>query len=475
MTERKNAERMHRFDESARLYAARFQDYLLNRLEQTHPPLRGPRTAQELDDATGPLITDEGLGYEAAYTAFTEVIAPATITMDHPRMLAYVPAAPTVASELMDSVIAASSIYAGSWMEASGAVHAENAALEWLSRLAGLPASAGGTFVAGATIGTLSALAAARDRYLNRHGDRPRRWRIAASREAHSSVAEAARVLDAELLTLPVNEDLRVSVDGLARLGAEDLDGVFAVVGTAGTTNLGIVDDLAALAEFADRHALWFHVDGAYGGAALAAPSVRAHFAGIERCDSFVVDPHKWLFGPFDCCALLYRDPTHAIRAHQHDADYLESLNNRREFNPADLAIHLTRRARGLPFWFSLAVHGTRAYTEAVEAALSLTREVTQVIDDDPLLEVAHRPELSVIVFRRIGWEAQDYIAWERRLLQEGIAFVASTRYGQETLARLCFVNPLTTMGDVQLILEDLRLTRESACQAPQIDQRHPM
>jgi glutamate/tyrosine decarboxylase-like PLP-dependent enzyme len=270
-------------------------------------------------------------------------------------------------------------------------------------------------------------------------------------------VAEAAHVLDAELLTLPVDDDLRAGADRLARIRAEELDGVFAVVGTAGTTNLGIVDDLAALADFAERHDLWFHVDGAYGGAALAAPSVRPRFDGIERCDSLVIDPHKWLFGPFDCCALLYQDPADAIRAHRHDADYLETLNDRREFNPADVAIHLTRRARGLPFWFSLAVHGTEAYADAVEAALTLTREVTRVIDEDPVLELAHRPELSVIVFRRIGWRRQDYLAWEQRLLHEGIAFVASTRHADETLARLCFVNPLTTMDDVNLVLDELR------------------
>ncbi|MFF0516978.1 pyridoxal phosphate-dependent decarboxylase family protein [Streptomyces sp. NPDC004250] len=460
MSKRADAGRMHRFESAERDCAGQFHEYLLRRIEQTYPPLQGPRTAKQLEDAAGPLITAEGLGYEAAYKIFTEVIAPATIAMDHPRMLAYIPAAPTVASELMDSVIAASSIYAGSWLEASGAVYAESAALEWLTSLAGLPASAGGTFVAGATIGTLSALTAARESYLSRREYRPRRWRIAATREAHSSVAEAAHVLDAELLALPVSDDLRVDVNGLAEMHAEELDGVFAVVGTAGTTNIGVVDNLAALAEFAERHDLWFHVDGAYGGAALAAPSVRAHFDGIERCDSLVIDPHKWLFGPFDCCALLYRDPGHAIRAHRQDADYLETLNGRREFNPADLAIHLTRRARGLPFWFSLAVHGTGAYAEAVEAALNLTREVTRVMDDDPLLEVAHRPELSVIVFRRIGWGREDYLAWENRLLQQGIAFVAATRYRNETLARLCFVNPLTTMGDVKLILDGLRDVR---------------
>lgn len=449
---------MHRFDASARQHADRVHDHLVQRMEQPFPPLNGPWTADRLRSAAGRTITTDGLGFEAAFTTFTDVLAPATIAMDHPRMLAYVPAAPTVAAELMDSLVAASSIYAGSWLEASGAVHAENEALEWLRSLAGLPEQAGGTFVPGATIGTLSALAAARDRYLRRCGGRrPARWRIAATGEAHSSVASAARVLDAELLVLPVDDRRRVSRAGLERLTGADLDGVFAVVGSAGTTNLGVVDDLAALARLAAEHDVWFHVDGAYGGAALAAPSVRERFEGIERCDSLVVDPHKWLFAPFDCCALLYRDPRDAIHAHRQDAGYLETLNDREEPNPADLAIHLTRRARGLPFWFSLAVHGTAAYTDAVEAALTLTREVTAIIDADPVLETVHRPELSVIVFRRLGWAAEDYLSWERRLLERGAAFVAATRHDGRTVARLCIVNPLTTLDDVQLVLDDLR------------------
>ena len=133
---------------------------------------------------------------------------------------------------------------------------------------------------------------------------------------------------------------------------------------TSGTTNLGVIDDLAGIAEVCRERGLWFHVDGAYGGAALAAPSVRHLFAGIEHADSFIVDPHKWLFAPFDCCALVYRDPEVARRAHTQHAGYLDPINEAGEWNPSDYAMHLSRRARGLPFWFSLAVHGTDAYRE---------------------------------------------------------------------------------------------------------------
>ena len=133
------------------------------------------------------------------------------------------------------------------------------------------------------------------------------------------------------------------------------------MVATAGTTNAGLVDDLTAAADAAAELGVWCHVDGAYGLAALAAPSARPRFAGIERADSFVVDPHKWLFAPFDCAALVYREPAVARAAHTQHAEYLEVLSGGRAWNPSDYAFHLTRRARGLPFWFSLATYGTRA------------------------------------------------------------------------------------------------------------------
>ena len=131
---------------------------------------------------------------------------------------------------------------------------------------------------------------------------------------------------------------------------------VFAVVATAGTTNLGVVDVLDEVAEAAAEHGAWFHVDGAYGGAALAAESARPHFAGIDRCDSVVIDPHNWLFAPFDCCALLYRQPEVARLAHTQHASYLEPINSGSEWNPSDYGHLLSRRARGLPFRSLLSI-----------------------------------------------------------------------------------------------------------------------
>ena len=149
----------------------------------------------------------------------------------------------------------------------------------------------------------------------------------------------------------------------------------------------------------------WFHVDGAYGAAALVAPSVRDRFVGIERADSLIVDPHKWLFAPFDCCALIYRDPRIGKAAHTQQAEYLDVLHDDDDWNPSDFAHHLSRRARGLPLWFSLATHGTDAYRDAVETTLEVAHAGAELIRRSDHCELVVEPELSIVMFRRLGLE----------------------------------------------------------------------
>ena len=248
---------------------------------------------------------------------------------------------------------------------------------------------------------------------------------------------------------------LQLTGAGLRAALDADGEGVFAVAATAGTTNLGTIDDLAGVAEVCAERGLWLHVDGAYGLGALCAPSVRDRFAGIERADSFIVDPHKWLFAPFDSCALIYREPAWGRAAHRQHASYLESLYaDDAVFNPSDYGVHLTRRPRGLPFWFSLAVHGTDAYTEAVERTLQVTREAAEAIRGREELELVAEPELSVLVFRRRGWMAGDYNRWAAGLRESGGAFVLPTTHAGEPLARLALVNPRTTLADLEMVLD---------------------
>ncbi len=445
---------MHGFNEETEALTRAVVAYARGRITNDQP-LDRPSTPEELTRRAGRTITAEGLGGEEALRVWADVLAPATLSTDHPAFLAFVPGAPTKASVLFDLVISASATYGGSWIEGAGAVWAENAVLTWLADVVGMPTGTGGCFVSGGTAGNLSALVAARHATtVARDGARPARWRVAAADTVHSSVASAARVMDAELVAVPPDERGRLTGDALAAtLAAAGSDEVFAVVASAGSTNAGIVDDVEGVADVCREHDLWLHVDGAYGGAALLAPSVRERFRGVERADSFIVDPHKWLFAPFDACALLYRDPAMARSAHRQDASYLDALNASGEWNPSDFAHHLTRRARGLPLWFSLATYGTEAYRDAVERVLEVTRETAEEIRRRPDLELVLEPELSVVLFRRTGWDAEDYEAWWRRALEAQVGFVQPSSWNDEPVARMCFVNPRTTIDHVRAIL----------------------
>ncbi|MGH9118206.1 MAG: pyridoxal phosphate-dependent decarboxylase family protein [Acidimicrobiales bacterium] len=442
---------MHRYDPGIDGFAAEVFRWSRQRASEDLGgiALGHPRPPSELDAVAGSTITEDGVGAAEALRIFTEVLEPACLSVDFSRYLAFVPAAPTEVSILADLVVSACSIYAGSWLEGAGAVWAENQALRWLADLAGLPGDAGGCFVSGGTAGNLSALVAARHT-ANSTG----RWALVTGETAHSSMAAAAAVMDVELVVVPGE---RLTGPALAPVLAELGDRVFAVAATAGSTNLGLIDELDSVAAACAEAGVWLHVDAAYGGAALAAPSARPRFAGVERADSLIVDPHKWLFAPFDSCALLYRRPELARRCHAQHASYLDILNESGDWNPSDFAVHLSRRARGVPFWLSLAAHGTRAYADAVEGCLAVARSGASLVAEAGHLEPLGEPELSIVAFRRVGWAAADYQDWSRRMLASGRALVVPSEHDGAPILRLCIVNPRTTVADVALVIDSLR------------------
>ncbi len=164
------------------------------------------------------------------------------------------------------------------------------------------------------------------------------------------------------------------------------------------------------------------------------------------------MDPHKWLFAPYDSCALLYRDPALAKAAHAQTASYLDVID-REAANPADLAIHLSRRARGLPFWFSLATHGTQRYSAAIEQTLTTARDVASYIRGCQHLRLLLEPTLSVVLFDRPGWTDEDYRSWSTQMAADGEILCLPTRWRESTALRLAFVNPATDSGEVISVL----------------------
>lgn len=414
-------------------------------------PTEGARDWAALEPVLGGSITAEGVGAETAFGMFRDVIVPSTRPFDHPTSLSFVAAAPSAAALAFDAILGPAEIFAGNWDGGAGAIHAENQVLAWLAGLAGWGAPAGGAFVAGGTMGNLSALHAAR-KWRSARADRPERWAILCSTEAHSSIQAAASVMDVDVILAETDVRGRLSAEAAAAMLEPR---VFAIVANAGATNCGAVDDISGLADLAEAHGVWLHVDGAYGLAAMAEPTARGLFSGIERAHSLIVDPHKWLFAPYDSCALIYRDAAWGAAAHGQSAPYLDAVEAH-NWNPSDYALHLTRRARGLPLWFSLASHGADAYGRAIDQTLRIAEQIAAGIAGMDGLELILGPQLSVILFRPKRMSDAEMDAWAERNRRSGALLCLPTTWGGRKVFRLCVVNPMTSVEEVLGVLETL-------------------
>ena len=441
--------------------------YTIDRISNVTPELGAPKKEEELFSLVGETVTPEGIGGEVAFKKFRDVLVKATVPIDHPRHLAFVPAAPSRAAIMFDLVTSASSIHGAYWMEGAGGIFCENQAMKWLVSLTGLPESAFGVFTSGGTAANLSAMVAARETWRSKNRDNVgQRALLLTSNGAHSSIQAMAKVMDVDVVMIDCPDEnmqghaLQNAVDELEEKARKRL---FAVVATGGTTNAGIVDELDTIADVCEKEDLWFHVDCAYGGGALAAPSVRHLFNGIERADSITIDPHKWLFSPYDCGAVIYKNIELAKEAHSQKGSYLEIFKDEgaQGFNPADYQIQLTRRLRGMPLWFSLAMHGTDKYRESIERGIELANIAAKKVEELDYLELVRPASLSVVLFRRKGWNPEEYRDWTYRNHKEGLALVTPTKWkkegGYETISRFCFINPETTEEDIDIILESMK------------------
>ena len=366
--------------------------------------------------------------------------------------------------------------------------HLEALSLQWLQSLLGVPSTHQGLYSPGGSVANLIALGAARQWAYEARGvdpaadgiDRP--GRIYASVEAHHTIARSAAVLGLgrrSVHPIGVDERQRVDVDAVARAIAADRDAGLvpvAIVGTAGTTNTGAIDPLDRLADLAEATGVWLHVDGAYGLPAAAVPERADRFRGVERADSVIVDPHKWLCTPIGIGASFVRDPDLLERAFTQDpADYLEG-----SFNPegaesggaesvydvmgtpyADYGVELTAPARGVVVWAVLRELGLDGVRATVRRDLGFARRLADRVRAEDRLELLTEPELSIVCFRFVpdgavdGAQLDDLNQRILRQVRRDTPYVPSaTRVGGRFALRPCYVNPRTTEADVDGLAE---------------------
>ncbi|MGD8518878.1 MAG: aminotransferase class I/II-fold pyridoxal phosphate-dependent enzyme [Anaerolineae bacterium] len=393
---------------------------------------------------------------------------------DHPRFFAFVPGPGNFVGAMADALASGFNVFHGTWLEGSGPAQVELVTLDWLREACGLPATGGGLFVSGGSMANITALAVARYVRLAEEMDGAV---VYCSDQTHSSIERGLRVLGFradQLRTLPSDDAFKLDIMALEQAVRADRAAgrvPFCVVANAGTTNTGTVDPLPQLAEFCEAHDLWLHVDGAYGAAAALCPRGRSALAGLGRAHSLALDPHKWLFQPFEMGCVLVRQEEWLKEAFQILPEYLADVApGEEEVNFCDRGIQLSRRFRALKLWMSLQVFGGQAFAAAQTRGMALAEAVEAEVRRLPDWEVVTPAQLAVVTFRYAPpgrpVAAQDEANRElaAALREDGWAMVSTTRLRGRTVVRMCTINPRTTEADVRQTIRRLdALARRSA------------
>ncbi len=381
--------------------------------------------------------------------------------VDHPRFFAFVPSPNNFVSAMADALASAHNVFAGSWLEGSGAAQLELTTVNWLRELCGFPEGAAGLFISGGSMANLTALAIARRAKL---GDRVNGAIIYCSDQTHSSVERALRVLafgGEQVRKIASDGDFRLPMGELERqVAADRAAGLrpFCVVANAGTTNTGAVDPLDRLSDFCRREDLWLHADGAYGAAAVLSDRGRALLKGIERLDSLSLDPHKWLFQPYECGCVLLRDGALLERTFRILPDYLRDIHpGEDEVNFCDRGIQLTRGFRALKLWLSIQLFGLAEFRRAVERGFEIAERVEGLLRARPRFEIVTPAQMGILTFRCLPDEGdvdRFNAALARRIAADAYLMLSTTMLRGRTVLRMCTINPRTTDEEIASVVE---------------------
>ena len=404
----------------------------------------------------GPLFEfyppEEPAGFDAALATIVRDVLANTVHVNHPRFFAFVPGPGNYVGVLADAIAAGFNVFNGTWFAGSGAAALELGVVDWLRRCCGMPEGAGGLFVSGGSVANMSALAVARRVVLN---DRIADATVYFSDQTHSSVERALRVLGflpEQFRPVASDDSFRLPMAALERAVSTDRAGglrPFCVVANAGTTNTGAIDPLRELAEYTRREGMWLHVDGAYGAAAAVSARGRALLEGMGGADSLSLDPHKWLFQPFECGCFLVRDARLMKETFQIMPDYLQDVHQYAEVHPCDYGIQLTREFRALKLWLSLQVFGAAAFRAAIEHGFEMAELAERILCERGWV-IESPAQMGIVCFRRDGGSDELHLQLVHAMLADGFAALTSTNLRGQVVLRLCTINPRTTVKDIE-------------------------
>jgi aromatic-L-amino-acid/L-tryptophan decarboxylase len=408
-------------------------------------------------------------------------VFPNAFHADHPRFYAFVPSPANFVSVVADFLMSGHNIFAGHWLASSAASQIELTVVDWLREACGLPATGGGIMVSGGSMANLSAIVAARETRLGGHDSQAV---VYCSDQTHSSLFKGLRILGfnaTQRRVVPTDGEYRLSVAALEQAIADDRAAgrtPFCVVANAGTTNTGAVDPLHDIADLCAREGLWLHVDGAYGAAAVLTPRGKARLAGIERADSITLDPHKWLFQPYELGCLLVRDAntlTHAFRIDDGDhADYLADVSRhiQEDVNFYDRGVQLTRGFNALKLWLSLRTYGAAEFRRGIDVGFDMAEAAERVLASDARWEVVTPATLGIVTFRwrddRLDYAQLDAVVGKvaDSMRADGYALVMSTMLKGRPAFRLCPIHPATNAAEIRETIRRLAAFASQHCDA---------
>lgn len=453
--------------EEMRSFGYRIVDMLVEHLEtlpQKNPTRRADRTTLERRLGGPPPI--DGLGAGAALDRFEQDVLSSMMHPDHPRYFAFIPGPGNYVSAMADALASGFNVFNGTWLEGSAAAQVELVGLDWLIKACGMPETSGGSFVSGGSMANLTALAIARQVMLS--GDMTGAV-VYASDQTHSCIARGMRVLGFQpdqLRVIATNPSFQLEISDLAReIDADRARGLvpFCIVATAGTTNTGAIDPLEEIADMCEREGLWFHVDGAYGAAAILTEQGRNLLKGMERADTLALDPHKWLFQPYEMGCLLIRDSSWFGKTFRIMPEYLEDTETEiDEVNFWERGVQLTRRFRALKFWLSVQVFGWDAFVRGIEVGFRSAEYVEDYLAKLTNWRVVTPAQLGIITFRYepadMDEPTRDRLnrALVQDIIHDGTAMVTSTSLRGRTVLRMCTINPRTSVEDLMMTLDRL-------------------
>ena len=459
-----------------RAMAARVSDlvtaHLASLREQPVRTSLSRRDSKKIVGAIAPIAPEQGIGFDRALEELAESILPFHAREPHPRFLGYVPSIPTFPSVLGDWLATGYNIFAGVWPIASGPNEVELVVLDWFRQWLGMPNGSSGLLTSGGSTATLMAVVAARHARAGEDASILPRLTLYTSTQAHSAVARAAWIAGisrGNVRVLPTDDCWRLRAETVRDAVAADQEAgliPFCVVASAGTTNTGAIDDLSGIAELCARESLWLHVDAAYGAFAAITSRGPEMLRGIEHADSVVLDPHKWLFVPFECACLLARDPAKLKSAFHIFPEFLKDVApGEEEVNFADYGEQLSRYSRALKIWLSVRTFGLTPIRSMIERGVKLAEYAESLVRRDASLEVLSPAQLGIFCFRvhppGVDDRAELDALNERVNARVNERFlISSTKINGVFSLRMCTHNWRTSESDIE---ELVRLVTVSA------------